>query len=36
MVLKCGYAHEGNEPPLKCPLWGHAKEYYEPVEKEYC
>lgn len=32
---ECGYAHEGNEPPLKCPLCGHAKEYYEPVEKEY-
>lgn len=32
---ECGYLHEGNEPPEKCPLCGHSKEYYEPEVKEY-
>lgn len=32
---ECGYVHEGNEPPEKCPLCGHSKEYYEPDVKEY-
>ncbi len=27
---KCGYIHEGTEPPVKCPCCHHAKEYYEP------
>ncbi|MFH1317160.1 MAG: rubrerythrin [Candidatus Woesearchaeota archaeon] len=27
---KCGYIHEGTEPPDKCPSCKHAKEYYEP------
>jgi len=27
---KCGYIHEGTEPPLKCPSCKHPKEYYEP------
>ncbi|MBN1157465.1 rubrerythrin family protein [Candidatus Woesearchaeota archaeon] len=27
---KCGYIHEGTEPPAKCPCCHHAKEYYEP------
>ena len=27
---KCGYIHEGEEPPEKCPSCKHAKEYYEP------
>lgn len=27
---KCGYIHEGTEPPEKCPSCKHAKEYYEP------
>jgi len=27
---KCGYVHEGNEPPEVCPSCKHAKEYYEP------
>lgn len=26
----CGYIHEGKEPPEKCPLCHHAREYYEP------
>lgn len=28
--IKCGYIHEGTEPPEKCPSCKHAKEYYEP------
>jgi len=27
---KCGYVHEGTEPPTKCPSCKHEKEYYEP------
>ncbi len=27
---KCGYIHVGKEPPEKCPLCHHAKEYYAP------
>lgn len=27
---KCGYIHEGNEPPNACPSCKHPKEYYEP------
>jgi rubrerythrin len=27
---KCGYIHEGTEPPAKCPSCAHPKEYYEP------
>lgn len=27
---KCGYIHEGKEPPEKCPSCKHPKEYYEP------
>lgn len=28
---KCGYKHEGTEPPEKCPSCKHPKEYYEPA-----
>ncbi len=28
---ECGYVHEGNEPPEKCPLCGHDRTYYKPV-----
>ena len=28
--LKCGYKHEGTEPPEKCPCCQHPKEYFEP------
>lgn len=28
--LKCGYIHEGTEPPEKCPSCQHPKEYYMP------
>ncbi len=28
--LKCGYVHEGKEPPTKCPCCKHPREYFEP------
>jgi rubrerythrin len=28
--LKCGYIHEGTEPPPKCPTCKHPREYFEP------
>ena len=28
--MECGYIHEGEEPPEKCPCCKHPKEYYEP------
>ncbi|MBU1975235.1 MAG: rubrerythrin family protein [Nanoarchaeota archaeon] len=31
---KCGYIHEGEEPPEKCPSCKHAKEYYEPEDMD--
>ncbi|MFH1686319.1 MAG: rubrerythrin [bacterium] len=30
----CGYIHEGNEPPGKCPCCKHGQEYYEPADME--
>lgn len=27
---KCGYIHEGTEPPEECPSCRHPREYYEP------
>ena len=27
---KCGYVHEGTEPPEDCPSCKHPREYYEP------
>lgn len=29
---KCGFIHEGEEPPGKCPSCQHPKEYYEPED----
>ncbi len=29
---KCGYVHEGTEPPAACPSCKHPKEYYEPED----
>jgi rubrerythrin len=31
----CGYVHEGNEPPPKCPSCKHSKEYYEPANLDF-
>ncbi len=31
---KCGYVHEGTEPPPKCPACKHPKEYYEPASMD--
>jgi rubrerythrin len=30
--LKCGYIHEGTEPPEECPSCKHPKEYYAPED----
>ena len=30
--LKCGYIHEGTEPPAECPSCKHEREYYEPED----
>lgn len=32
---KCGYIHEGKEPPEKCPSCKHPKEYYEPESMSF-
>ena len=32
---KCGYIHEGTEPPPECPSCKHPKEYYEPANLEF-
>jgi len=32
---KCGYIHEGTEPPEKCPSCKHPREYYEPECMEF-
>jgi len=29
---KCGYVHEGIEPPDVCPSCKHPREYYEPED----
>ena len=29
---KCGYIHEGTEPPAICPSCKHEREYYEPED----
>ncbi len=31
---KCGFTHEGTEPPPKCPACKHPKEYYEPANMD--
>lgn len=30
----CGYVHEGDEPPEKCPICNQPKEKFKPVEEE--
>ncbi|MDY6964633.1 MAG: rubrerythrin family protein [Halobacteriota archaeon] len=32
---KCGYIHEGTEPPERCPLCDHPEGYYEPLCENY-
>jgi len=32
---KCGYVHEGEEPPEKCPSCSHPKNYFEVKCEEY-
>lgn len=32
---ECGYAHEGKEPPEKCPACNHAKDYFKLKQEEY-
>ena len=32
---ECGYIFEGPEPPGKCPLCGHGREFYEPLVEEF-
>lgn len=32
---KCGYVHEGEEPPEKCPSCSHPKSYFELKCEEY-
>ncbi|MDO8602859.1 MAG: rubrerythrin family protein [Candidatus Omnitrophota bacterium] len=31
----CGYIHEGNEAPDKCPACAHPKAYYEVIAENY-
>ncbi len=32
---KCGYVHDGKEPPEKCPSCSHPKSYFEVLCEEY-
>ncbi|RLG31161.1 rubrerythrin family protein [Methanosarcinales archaeon] len=32
---KCGYVHEGKEPPVNCPVCDHPREYFEIKCEEY-
>ncbi|MBN2880985.1 rubrerythrin family protein [Candidatus Woesearchaeota archaeon] len=32
---KCGYVHEGTEPPEVCPSCKHPREYYEPAAMDF-
>jgi rubrerythrin len=29
---KCGHIHEGTQPPGKCPVCNHPREYFEPED----
>ncbi|MFH0884863.1 MAG: rubrerythrin family protein [Candidatus Micrarchaeota archaeon] len=35
VCMKCGYVHEGNEPPAKCPSCDHDKSYYMLLCEQY-
>jgi rubrerythrin len=32
---KCGYIHEGIEPPVKCPSCDHESKYFQVKCEEY-
>jgi rubrerythrin len=32
---KCGYVHEGNQPPLVCPACQHPIGYFEEMSENY-
>jgi rubrerythrin len=32
---KCGYTHEGEQPPIKCPSCDHESEYFELKCEKY-
>ncbi len=32
---KCGYLHEGNEPPQKCPACAHPQGYFELLAENW-
>jgi len=32
---KCGFIHEGTEPPTKCPSCKHPLEYFEPADLSF-
>ncbi len=35
LCRKCGYVHEGEEPPKECPSCAHPKSYFELKCEEY-
>jgi rubrerythrin len=35
VCMKCGYVHEGNEPPAKCPSCDHDRSYYMLLCEQY-
>jgi len=35
VCMKCGYMHEGEEPPAVCPSCNHARNYFERQSEEY-
>ncbi len=32
---KCGYFHEGTEPPAKCPACSHSRAYFELISENW-
>jgi len=35
LCRKCGYVHEGTEPPIKCPSCDHPSNYFQIKCEEY-
>lgn len=33
--IKCGYVHEGTEPPKKCPACAHPQSYFELLAENW-